>query len=123
MPGDLIKAAVMEHISASEWFPKPAQIRALVIDRLDHRRSELCYWKEQKAQAEQPPPAEPTDQDLAIVDALMSGEFGEHRRVERRERPLPTEVTDAIKRAAKALTTFRLSDEDDPVVQEWLRQM
>lgn len=123
LPIDLIQAAVMNHISTSEWFPKPAQIRALAIERLDHRRAELSYWREQKEEATQPTALQPTDEDLETVDALMSAEFGDRRSAERRERPLPAEVTEAVKRAAKALKTFRLPDEDNPVVQEWLRQM
>jgi hypothetical protein len=123
IPIDLIKYAVMEHIASSEWFPKPAQLRALTTERLEIRRHALKHWTEQKAMLEEPRRESPNGEALAQVDNILTAEFGKERMPESRMRPLPEDVSDAIKRAADDLKYFRLPDETDPVVQEWLRQM
>lgn len=41
IPLDLLRDAVMTHIRSSEWFPRPAQLRAVVRDELERRRAAL----------------------------------------------------------------------------------
>jgi hypothetical protein len=121
IPIDIVKDAVIEHIRGSEWFPKPAQLLALCDYELEHRRWKLRSLQE----AALPPvvaPPEPSEEEKAALDALMAKAFGRDRVTIRRERPSPAEIDGAIKRVAEGLKYFRLPDDDDPVVQEWLRQ-
>lgn len=121
VPIDLIQRAVMDHIRRSPWFPKPAELFELCSDALEHRRWRLREITEEIVAPMEPQPI-PTEEQKASVDAMMSAQFGEERVVERRERPPPEDVAEAIRRAADGLRYFRLPDENDPMVQEWMRK-
>ena len=71
IPLELLAVAVRHEIVSNPYFPKPADLRAAIVDELreDRRR------REERRLAALPKPAEPsppTPEDIAYVDALLA---------------------------------------------------
>ena len=124
IPPDLLAVAVKHAITSNPYFPKPADLRAAIMDELsEYRRRQDAARKAflMLPAADIPPP---TEEQKAEVDALLA-EHGivvdEHGRLRPLEREPMTQAQHAKMR--DELAAFRLLDEDDPRVQKRLREM
>jgi hypothetical protein len=87
IPPDLLCEAVMAHICASEWFPKPVHLRALVCEKLDRRRRQLEEFESELMARNQPfvPPPGYCDprslEEIAVRRRRQAPLWGEVRRV------------------------------------------
>ncbi len=109
IPLDLLRDAVMGHIRTSEWFPKPAHLRALVCDELDRRRASLTELETQQIGFQRPP--EPPIVRVTEAEAVaVYAKYGVDRSAARRRLGLVDPVIydeAAAKRVADGLKGFR----------------
>ncbi len=74
IPPELLHKAVRHNIASNPYFPKPAELRAAVVDELsEFRRRREAAWRASLPRLPEPPP--PTPEDLAYVAELLAPMF------------------------------------------------
>lgn len=71
VPADLLAKAVKYAIAGNPYFPKPADLRLLIVEELnDRRRQEDERRRQSRRTLPAPPP--PTPEDIAYVDRIVA---------------------------------------------------
>ena len=128
VPLDLLHAGLLRVLAECTFTPVPAEIWKRVEPLLLERerlviKARVAADKAARRKTE-PPPRPPTEEELRRVSEMVASV-----KVTQRGNPLkecgpdrqPVEPSVALRKVAEQRGTFRLPDESDPAVQQWLR--
>jgi hypothetical protein len=117
IPPYLLVKAVAEMIATNQYFPKPAELRAVIADELyDRRRAADDELRRSSLPAPEPTPP-PTDQEIAEVERLVGTLAKNIRRVPRQTGDGHSTVV------LNAPAPEPLAPPDDPRVTKMLAEM
>jgi hypothetical protein len=76
LPFDLLQEAAAAHIRTSQWFPKPAQLRAFASEELSDRRAARAIRAEPPRQLEAAPVKPVTPEEIEAIKAKYRAQPG-----------------------------------------------